>query len=337
MKSSRSLRVGQHRVGAEEQRLPRAELARCFRRKRSHDVGDEDADHEDRRDAVDVAGGFEPAEERGTGARPARVGELQRHAGEREAHEADDHHDVQHAVQPREAPVLKPGRSAVRWASRRSSRRRPSVPAAGRAGCGAGDVAGSWLAGQRSRRICSARGSQSRVCRPPTANVTTSSAGHPPERPEQAAGTSSGRDAWHASGTRRSGGWRRDGTSGRSATTFAAAQVRLGIRDRQDVVRAVAVVALGGLRVAELRDLAVVGVEVRLGDLLVAPPALVHDLELEPLVVRARDRVRASGSRCRPAGSLSVLPTVAGVDALLELLLDAVVAACRRCRGCSPG
>ena len=49
-----------------------------------------------------------------------------------------------------------------------------------------------------------------------------------------------------------------------------AAEARGRIGDGADVVRAVAVVALGGFHVTQLRDLAVVGVEVGFGDGLVA-------------------------------------------------------------------
>ena len=70
------------------------------------------------------------------------------------------------------------------------------------------------------------------------------------------------------------------------------AEVRAGIGNGQDVVRAVAIVALRRFRVPELRDFSVVRVEVRLGDLLVAASALRHDLELESLRVGAANLVR---------------------------------------------
>ena len=70
-------------------------------------------------------------------------------------------------------------------------------------------------------------------------------------------------------------------------------EVRAGVGDPLDVVGAVAVVALGRLRVAELADLAVVGVEVGLRDLAVAAAALLHDVELESVGVRPLDGVRA--------------------------------------------
>src|SRR3990170_2300713 len=110
-----------------------------------------------------------------------------------------------------------------------------------------------------------------------------------------------------------------------------AREVRARVGDPLDVVGAVAVVALGRLRVAELAHLAVVGVEVRLRDLAVAAAALLHDLELETFGVGARDRVR--GVAVVADRQLLVgLALERVVDALLELLLDPVVAAAARLR-----
>ena len=104
-----------------------------------------------------------------------------------------------------------------------------------------------------------------------------------------------------------------------------AREVRAGVGDLLDVVGAVAVVALGRLGVAELADLAVVGVEVGLGDLAVAPAALLHDVELEAVGVGPPDGVRAVAV-VADRQLLVGLPQHLVVDASLELLLDAVVA-----------
>src|SRR5574341_2401867 len=104
-----------------------------------------------------------------------------------------------------------------------------------------------------------------------------------------------------------------------------AREVRARVGDTLDVVSAVAVVALGRLGVAELAHLAVVGVEVGLRDLDVAAAALLHDVQLEAIGVGARDRVRAVAV-VADRQLLVGLALERMVDALLELLLDPVVA-----------
>ena len=113
-----------------------------------------------------------------------------------------------------------------------------------------------------------------------------------------------------------------------------ATQVRARVGDRQDVVRTVAVVALRRLGVAEARDLAVIGLEVRLGDRLVAAAALAHDAELEALRVGAADGVR--GVAVIAHRQLLVgLCDARRVHAALELLVDAgVTGAARLAAGC---
>ena len=61
---------------------------------------------------------------------------------------------------------------------------------------------------------------------------------------------------------------------------------------REHVVRAVAVVALGGLQISELGDFAVVRLEIARGDGLVAAAALIHDVQPEIGQVGALDAVR---------------------------------------------
>ena len=57
-------------------------------------------------------------------------------------------------------------------------------------------------------------------------------------------------------------------------------------------MRAVAIVALGGLQISELRDFAVVRLEIARGDGLVAAAALIHDVQPEIGQVGALDAVR---------------------------------------------
>ena len=72
--------------------------------------------------------------------------------------------------------------------------------------------------------------------------------------------------------------------------------------------------------------LAVIGVEVRLGDLLVADAALRHDRQLEPFRVSPADRVGRMAVIAH-GEPLVRLPLLRHVDAAVELLLDPVVAA----------
>jgi hypothetical protein len=67
--------------------------------------------------------------------------------------------------------------------------------------------------------------------------------------------------------------------------------MRTGIGYREDVVRAVAIVAFCSLRVPELRNLPVIGVEVCVSDLAMTASALIHDVELETLFVCSTDCV----------------------------------------------
>ncbi len=110
-----------------------------------------------------------------------------------------------------------------------------------------------------------------------------------------------------------------------------AAQVRAWIGDLLDVVRAVAVIALRGLGIAQLGNLAVIGVEVGFGNLLVAAAAGVHDVELELVLVGAANGVRGVAVVANRQG-LVRLGHRGGMDALHELLLDAVVASAARRR-----
>ncbi len=91
-------------------------------------------------------------------------------------------------------------------------------------------------------------------------------------------------------------------------------------------MRTVTIVALCRLRVSELGDLPVVGLEVRLGNIRVAPSTLRHDLKLEPLQIGAPDRMgcvtlAADGQR------LFGLAHFCRMDALHELPLNTMMAA----------
>ena len=102
------------------------------------------------------------------------------------------------------------------------------------------------------------------------------------------------------------------------------AEVRSGIRNLQNVVRSMAIVALGGLGVSELRDLPMISIKVCLRDRFMALAALSHDSELEAFIVRAGNCVRAVAvvaDRKRIFG----LSDVAGVDTVFELILNPVM------------
>ncbi len=91
-------------------------------------------------------------------------------------------------------------------------------------------------------------------------------------------------------------------------------------------MRAVAVVALGGARVAQARNLAVEGVEEGLRFLLVTAAALVHHHQPEVTQVGSADLVRGvavlTGGKVAAGGRIDSLGPV---HALLVLLLDPVV------------
>ncbi len=97
------------------------------------------------------------------------------------------------------------------------------------------------------------------------------------------------------------------------------------IRRRQDRVGPVAVVALGASLGAEERGLAVDRLEEGLGLVLVAASALARHLQPEVRLVGAADLV--GGVAVLAGGEIGLHPFSPGpVDALLELLLDPVVA-----------
>jgi hypothetical protein len=103
------------------------------------------------------------------------------------------------------------------------------------------------------------------------------------------------------------------------------AQVGSAVGCRQDVVRAVAVIALRRAGRPQTGHLAVEGVEESPGFLLVAPAALVHHPEPETGSVDPADRV--GRMTILAGGQFLVGVTVSGpVDAGLADLLDAVVA-----------
>src|SRR5208282_5875690 len=90
------------------------------------------------------------------------------------------------------------------------------------------------------------------------------------------------------------------------------------------IVRSVAVIALGRFRVPQPRDFSVIGFKISLGNPLVAAPALAHHVQPESVLVGAMDgmsRVAIVANRQFLAGRVHAL----GMDAVLELFLDAVV------------
>ena len=109
------------------------------------------------------------------------------------------------------------------------------------------------------------------------------------------------------------------------------AKMRLRISNGKNIMSAMAIVALRGLRVAQLGDFAVICIEVGLCDVLVTPPAFRHDVQFESGFVGAADRVgtmtiTADGKR------LVSLPYFDVMNTLLKLFLDAVMASSARCR-----
>ena len=99
-------------------------------------------------------------------------------------------------------------------------------------------------------------------------------------------------------------------------------------------MRSMAIVAFGTGRVSQRGSLAVIRLEVSVRDVLVAFSALVHDAELERRNVGPCNGVRgvtivAVRKLGHPAHAPPVVVRVAldGVNAMLELFIDAVVAA----------
>jgi hypothetical protein len=91
------------------------------------------------------------------------------------------------------------------------------------------------------------------------------------------------------------------------------------------------VITLRGLRVAELRNFSVIGVEVRSCDIFMTPAALRHNVKFESLLVGTSNRV---GTVAIVADrQLLVAPRFTGrMDAAFELLLDPVVTLAAGCR-----
>ena len=108
-------------------------------------------------------------------------------------------------------------------------------------------------------------------------------------------------------------------------------EMRFRIGNFPNVVRAMTVIALRGFRIAKLRYLSVIGVEVCFCNRLVTSSALLHDLQLESLFIRASDRMRGMAIVADRQRFVR-LPDQRCVHTLAELLFDSVVtvAACFR-------
>lgn len=91
------------------------------------------------------------------------------------------------------------------------------------------------------------------------------------------------------------------------------------------------IVAFRCFRVAELGDFAVIGVEICFGNIFVATAAFGHDVQLESLGIRPADRVRTM-TITADRQFLLCLADLQRVNAALELLLNAMVAASARGR-----
>ena len=103
------------------------------------------------------------------------------------------------------------------------------------------------------------------------------------------------------------------------------AEVRAWIRHRKHVVSSVAVITLCRFRVPQPRNFPMIGIKIGFGDLRMAASAGVHDVQSEAGFIGAPDGVGsvavvANGKLL--GGSTHLL----GMNAVLELLLDAVMA-----------
>ena len=104
-----------------------------------------------------------------------------------------------------------------------------------------------------------------------------------------------------------------------------ATQMRTWVADCSDIVSSVAVVTLRSFGVTQAGYFAVIRVEICFRDLAVTAAATIHDFEFERLLIGTRDlmcRVAIAANRKR----LIRLCHAGGVHALIELLLDSVVA-----------
>src|SRR5208283_1227867 len=104
-----------------------------------------------------------------------------------------------------------------------------------------------------------------------------------------------------------------------------AAEPRALVVHWQNVVRAVAVVTLGGLEVTQFGNFPVESLEITVGDLAVAAAALVHDVQPEVRQVRALNAVGGMAIRALRQ-FLPGMRDIRAVDAGVEQLVDANVA-----------
>ena len=153
---------------------------------------------------------------------------------------------------------------------------------------------------RHSSRDRKSRTSQATVWNTAKVSVPTSSAVMA-RRPRRARGTCRGRGAWRGSGSRRSAGWPRDGTGRRSRRRCRATGSSPG--------RSAGCCACRGSRstwprlAAQLRDLAVEGVEEGLRLLLVAAAALADHLGCGSRAGRGARWCARCGSPRRSAGA----------------------------------
>src|SRR5208282_1775927 len=103
------------------------------------------------------------------------------------------------------------------------------------------------------------------------------------------------------------------------------AEMRAGVGDREHIVRSMAVITLCRFRVPELRNLPMIRIKIGLGDLLVAASAGSHHGQPETVLIRAVDGMGGVAIVANRKW-LAVPAHALGMDAVLELLLDAMVA-----------
>ena len=306
-------------------------------------MSNEQADHDDCGKTVNVPCGFVTTKQSRKECRPTCVRELQRHPRERKAHEADDHEDVQRPVETSEAKELllfSDGGSGGRCDAGASvmlaggvNSIKPSILPGVVAFCFSCTVLrGSfWIkllvrssphlqcTGKPEQRMYTAKHERADQQRR-----------HPPECPEE---------KWIF--CRVVVGCVCKVAGKPSRCTFMAlltcphdiivAEMRLRIGNGKNIVRAVAIVALGCLCVAQLGDLAVIRIEIRLCNVFVAPSALRHDIQLESGFICTADRVRTM-TITADGKWLVGLSYFDVVDTLLELFLDPVMTSSTRCR-----
>src|ERR1017187_4021495 len=112
---------------------------------------------------------------------------------------------------------------------------------------------------------------------------------------------------------------------------LSPAKGRARVRYRHHIMGSMAVIALGRFGVPELRDLPVIGFKIGLGNLLVAASACSHHVQPEAVLIGAVNGMSGMAIIAHWKW-LAEAAHALGMDAVLELVLDAVVAPAARVR-----